>query len=81
VKKLAKKLTNVFSSGCLGGLVNSVLVWLLGRADITAESLALRLHLTLRQGGFILEWSGEGYGEFFSFCPFFAGTRSYRAFF
>jgi len=37
VKKLAKKLTNVFSSGCLGGLVNSVLVWLLGRADITAE--------------------------------------------
>ncbi len=34
--KLAKRLSLVFSAGCMGGLLNSVAVWLFGKAGITA---------------------------------------------
>jgi hypothetical protein len=34
--KLAKNLSLVFGAGCLGGLINSLAVWLFGEAGITA---------------------------------------------
>jgi hypothetical protein len=37
VKNLFKKLSLVFAAGALGGLVNSTVLWLSGRAGITAE--------------------------------------------
>lgn len=35
MKKIAKKLTLFFSAGCLGGLTNSLAVWLFGLLSIT----------------------------------------------
>ena len=35
MKKIAKKLTLFFSAGCLGGLTNSLAVWLFGLLGIT----------------------------------------------
>lgn len=35
MKKLAKRLTAVFSAGCLGGLANSLAVWMFGLYGIT----------------------------------------------
>jgi hypothetical protein len=35
MKKIIQKLTIVFSSGCFGGLVNSLAVWFLGAIGIT----------------------------------------------
>ena len=37
MKKIIHKLTVAFSSGCLGGLVNSFAVWFLGATGITAS--------------------------------------------
>ena len=42
MKKLAKKLTLIFAAGCLGGLVNSLAVWLFGVYGIT-KSLGVRI--------------------------------------
>ena len=42
MRNLAKKLTMVFASGCLGGLVNSLVLWLFGAASVTA-SLGVKL--------------------------------------
>ena len=36
MKKIIHKLTGVFSSGCFGGLVNSLAVWFFGAIGITA---------------------------------------------
>ena len=36
MSNLARKITLVFASGCLGGLVNSLAVWLFGTNGITA---------------------------------------------
>jgi len=35
MRDFAKKLAMVFSSGCLGGLVNSLVVWVFGREGLT----------------------------------------------
>ena len=32
-----RKLSLVFASGCFGGVLNAVVVWLFGRAEITAQ--------------------------------------------
>jgi hypothetical protein len=37
MKSFFRKLSLVFASGCLGGILNAVVVWLFGRAEITAE--------------------------------------------
>ena len=37
MKNVFKKLSLVFAAGALGGLVNSTVLWLFGRAGITAE--------------------------------------------
>jgi hypothetical protein len=42
VKNFSRKLSLVFSSGCLGGLANSVVLWLFGKAEITMD-LGVRL--------------------------------------
>jgi hypothetical protein len=35
MKKLAKRLTVIFAAGCLGGLANSLAVWLFGAYGVT----------------------------------------------
>ena len=42
MKKLAKKLTVIFAAGCLGGLANSLAVWLFGAYGVT-KSLGVRI--------------------------------------
>ena len=42
MKKLAKKLTVIFAAGCLGGLANSLAVWLFGVYGIT-KTLGVRI--------------------------------------
>ena len=42
MKKLAKKLTVIFAAGCLGGLANSLAVWLFGAYGIT-KTLGVRI--------------------------------------
>ena len=42
MKRLLRKLTILFSSGCLGGIVNSVVVWIFGAKGITA-ALGVRI--------------------------------------
>ena len=42
MKKLAKRLTVIFSAGCLGGLANSLAVWLFGAYGVT-KSLGVRI--------------------------------------
>jgi hypothetical protein len=37
MKSFFRKLSLVFASGCFGGVLNGVVVWLFGRAEITAE--------------------------------------------
>lgn len=37
MKGFFRKLSLVFASGCFGGVLNAVVVWLFGRAEITAE--------------------------------------------
>lgn len=37
MKSFIRKLSLVFASGCFGGLLNAVVVWLFGRAEITAD--------------------------------------------
>jgi hypothetical protein len=37
MKKLARRLTLVFSAGCFGGLVNSLTLWFLGEYGVTAD--------------------------------------------
>ena len=37
MKSFIRKLSLVFAAGALGGLVNSTVIWLFGRAGITAE--------------------------------------------
>jgi hypothetical protein len=37
VTGFSKRLTLTFGAGCLGGLMNSLVLWLLGRAGIPAE--------------------------------------------
>ena len=37
MKNFPRKLSLVFSSGCLGGLANSVVLWLFGKAEITID--------------------------------------------
>jgi hypothetical protein len=37
MKSFFRNLTLVFAAGCMGGLVNSLVVWLFGRASIPAE--------------------------------------------
>ena len=36
MRRLARRFTMVFGAGCLGGLLNSLALWLFGRAEITA---------------------------------------------
>jgi hypothetical protein len=42
MKKLAKRLTVIFAAGCLGGLANSLAVWLFGTYGVT-KSLGVRI--------------------------------------
>jgi hypothetical protein len=42
MKKLAKRLTMIFAAGCLGGLANSLAVWLFGAYGVT-KSLGVRI--------------------------------------
>ncbi len=42
MKKLAKKLTVIFAAGCLGGLANSLAVWLFGAYGVT-KTLGVRI--------------------------------------
>ena len=42
MKKLAKRLTVIFSAGCLGGLANSLAVWLFGAYGVT-KCLGVRI--------------------------------------
>jgi hypothetical protein len=49
MKKLAKRLTVVFSAGCLGGLANSIAVWLFGVYGIT-KTLGVNLSPSLSAG-------------------------------
>jgi len=42
MKKLAKRLTVIFSAGCLGGLANSLAVWLFGAYGVT-KALGVRI--------------------------------------
>ena len=42
MKRLLRKLTILFSSGCLGGIVNSVVVWIFGAKGITS-ALGVRI--------------------------------------
>ncbi len=42
MKKLAKRLTVIFAAGCLGGLANSLAVWLFGAYGVT-KSLGVRI--------------------------------------
>lgn len=37
MKSFIRKLSLVFASGCFGGLLNAIVVWLFGRAEITAQ--------------------------------------------
>ena len=37
MKRLSKRLSLVFASGCVGGLLNSVVLWLLGSKGITGK--------------------------------------------
>jgi len=37
VRNLARKVSMVFASGCLGGLVNSLVLWIFGAAEVTAD--------------------------------------------
>jgi hypothetical protein len=37
MRSLVRNLTLVFASGCFGGLMNSLILWLFGRAGIPAE--------------------------------------------
>ena len=39
---LAKKITMVFGAGCLGGLVNSLAVWLFGSGLLALVGIARR---------------------------------------
>jgi hypothetical protein len=43
MKKLAKRLTVIFAAGCLGGLANSLAVWLFGAYGVTKT---LGVHIT-----------------------------------
>ncbi len=42
MKKLAKRLTVIFAAGCLGGLANSLTVWLFGAYGVT-KTLGVRI--------------------------------------
>ena len=42
MKKLAKRLTLIFAAGCLGGLANSLAVWLFGAYGVT-KTLGVRI--------------------------------------
>jgi len=42
MKKLAKRLTVIFAAGCLGGLANSLAVWLFGAYGVT-KTLGVRI--------------------------------------
>jgi hypothetical protein len=42
MKKIAKRLTVIFAAGCLGGLANSLAVWLFGAYGIT-KTLGVRI--------------------------------------
>ena len=42
MKKLAKRLTVIFAAGCLGGLANSLALWLFGAYGVT-KSLGVRI--------------------------------------
>ena len=59
MKKLAKRLTVVFSAGCLGGLANSLAVWLFGAYGVT-KSLGVRIAPDLSPGWLYprLVWGG-----------------------
>lgn len=47
MKRLAKRLTLVFSAGCFGGLLNSLCLWLLGNYGVTAAlGVKIAPHLT-----------------------------------
>ncbi len=47
MKKFLRKLTILFSSGCLGGLINSLTVWIFGERGITALfGVKIAPHLT-----------------------------------
>ncbi len=37
MSNFGQRMTMTFSAGCLGGLINSLVVWLIGQAGITAE--------------------------------------------
>jgi hypothetical protein len=37
MRRLSRKLSLVFSCGCLGGLANSVVLWLFGKSGITID--------------------------------------------
>lgn len=37
MKSFFRQLSLVFASGCFGGVLNAVVVWLFGRAELTAE--------------------------------------------
>jgi hypothetical protein len=49
MKSLFRNLTLVFAAGCMGGLVNSLALWLFGRAGIPAE-LGVKLAPALTPG-------------------------------
>ena len=42
MKRLAKRLTVIFAAGCLGGLANSLAVWLFGAYGVT-KTLGVRI--------------------------------------
>jgi hypothetical protein len=47
VTKFLRKLSLVFAAGCFGGLMNSLILWLFGRAGIPAQlDVKLAPHLT-----------------------------------
>ena len=59
MKSFIRKLSLVFASGVFGGLVNSAVIWLFGRAGITAE-LGVKLAPSFTPAGLYprLVWGG-----------------------
>ncbi|MGD2127185.1 MAG: hypothetical protein PVG99_13955 [Desulfobacteraceae bacterium] len=59
MRRVARRFSLVFSSGCLGGLANSLVLWLFGRAEIPM-SLGVKLapHLTANWLYPRLVWGG-----------------------
>ena len=46
MNNLAKKLSLVFAAGCLGGLLNSLAVWVFGEISITS-ALGVKIHFMI----------------------------------